>query len=69
MRAFFRWADSEGYSVDPRILQLRKVRIPRKEPTIFHIKQLNDILASRGRVALHTALVTQIQDKWCLVSD
>ena len=46
MRAFFRWANGEGYSVDPRILQLRKVRIPRKEPTIFHIKQLNDILAA-----------------------
>jgi len=30
---FFRWARAEGYSVDPRIIELKRPRVPDKEPT------------------------------------
>ena len=46
MRTFFRWALAEGYPVAPRILQMPKVRVPWKEPTLFHINQLRSILAA-----------------------
>ena len=46
LRTFFRWADAEGYAVAPRILSLPKVRVPWKEPTLFHVSQLRDILAA-----------------------
>jgi site-specific recombinase XerD len=46
LRTFFRWATAEGYAVAPRILQLQKVRVPWKEPTLFHVAQLRKILAA-----------------------
>jgi integrase len=46
IRTFFRWAVAEGYPVAPRILQMPKVRVPWKEPTLFHINQLRSILAA-----------------------
>jgi integrase/recombinase XerD len=46
LRTFFRWAAAEGYPVAPRILQLPKVRVPWKEPTLFPISQLHKIMAA-----------------------
>jgi site-specific recombinase XerD len=41
---FFRWAQKDGYRVDPRILELRRPRLAWKEPTLFHFQQLEQIL-------------------------
>ena len=46
LRTFFRWASAEGYPVAERILTLPKVRVPWKEPTLFHIRQQREILAA-----------------------
>ena len=46
LRTFFRWAAAEGYPVAPRILQLPKVRVPWKEPTLFHVHQMREIVAA-----------------------
>jgi site-specific recombinase XerD len=43
---FFRWARAEGYAVESRILELKRPRVPEKEPTIFHIRQVREILAA-----------------------
>jgi integrase len=43
---FFRWARAEGYSVDPRIIELKRPRVPDKEPTVYHISQIREILAA-----------------------
>ena len=36
----------EGYEVDGRILELASPRVPKKEPTVYHIAQLRTILAA-----------------------
>src|SRR5207237_8766022 len=46
IRVFLRWADAEAYKVDPRLLKLPRVRVPAKEPTVFHMTQLRQILAA-----------------------
>jgi integrase len=46
IRIFLRWADNEGHKVDPRLLKLPRVRVPAKEPTVYHIVQLRQILAA-----------------------
>jgi integrase/recombinase XerD len=43
---FFRWARAEGYAVDPRIIELKRPRVPDQEPTVFHINQVREILAA-----------------------
>jgi hypothetical protein len=43
---FLRWARAEGYAVDPRLLELKRPRVPNKEPTVYHIAQLQQILAA-----------------------
>jgi site-specific recombinase XerD len=35
IRVFLRWADTEGYKVDPRMLKLPRVKVPAKEPTVY----------------------------------
>src|SRR5215831_19149437 len=42
---FLRWARAEGYEVDPRILGLKQPKVP-EEPTVFHIRQVREILAA-----------------------
>ncbi len=37
---FPRWARSEGYEVEPRLLELKRPKVPKKEPTLFHISKL-----------------------------
>jgi len=46
IRAFLRWARKEGYEVDPLILDLSGPRVPRKEPTVYHIAQVRQVLAA-----------------------
>lgn len=46
MLTFFRWAEEEGYPVDGRLTRLKRPKAPEKEPTIYHIKQLREILAA-----------------------
>src|SRR5262245_6314495 len=43
--AFLRWAAAEEYPVDPRILKLKAPKVPLKEPTVYHVRQLRAILA------------------------
>ena len=43
---FLRWARVEGYAVDPRLLELKRPKVPSKEPTVYHIAQLREILAA-----------------------
>ena len=49
LSTLFRWARSEGYPVDARILELKRPRVPDKEPDVFHIAQLRQILAACTR--------------------
>ncbi|HEX6350822.1 MAG TPA: tyrosine-type recombinase/integrase, partial [Candidatus Dormibacteraeota bacterium] len=44
--AFLRWAQREGYAVDQRCLELRRPRVPETEATVFHARQLQQILAA-----------------------
>ena len=43
---FFRWARSEGYELDERILALRRPQAAHKEATLYHLGQLRQILAA-----------------------
>ena len=43
---FLRWAKAEDYPVDPRILALKAPKVPKKEPTLYHLSQLRKILAA-----------------------
>jgi len=46
LKTFLSWAEGEGYAVDPRTLRLKGIRVPLKEPTVFHVNQLRKILAA-----------------------
>ena len=46
LMTFLRWAEDEGYAVDPRMRRLKAPRVPLKEATVFHIAQLRDVLAA-----------------------
>jgi integrase len=43
---FLRWASKERYAVDGSILELKAPRIPKKEPTVYHIAQVRRVLAA-----------------------
>jgi integrase len=60
LRTFFRWAAAEGYPVAPRILQLPKVRVPWKEPTLFHLRQMREIAAACNPRLPQEALAVRI---------
>lgn len=57
---FFRWARSEGYEVDPGLLELRRPKVPKKEPTLFHISRLRSVLAACNPQVPQEALVVRI---------
>ena len=42
MRVFLRWADAEGYKVDPGLLKLLRVKVSAKEPTVYHLTSATD---------------------------
>ena len=46
LMTFLRWAEDEGYAVDPRMRRLKAPRVPLKEATVFHIAQLRHVLAA-----------------------
>ena len=46
LMTFLRWAEDEGYAVDPRLRRLKAPKVPMKEATVFHIAQLRSILAA-----------------------
>jgi hypothetical protein len=46
LMTFLRWAEDEGYAVDPRMHRLKAPRVPLKEATVLHIAQLRDVLAA-----------------------
>jgi integrase len=60
IRVFLRWADNEGYKVDPRLLKLPRVRVPTKEPTVYHMTQLRQILAACNAEFPQQELVVRI---------
>jgi integrase/recombinase XerD len=43
---FFRWARAEGYTVDPRIVELKRPRVPDQEATVYRIAQVRQVLAA-----------------------
>ncbi len=43
---FFRWAEAQGYRIDSRILALKRPRVPVKEPTVYHVAQVRQILGA-----------------------
>jgi len=46
LMTFLRWAEDEGYAVDPRMRRLKAPRVPLKEATVFHIAQLRVVLGA-----------------------
>src|ERR1700730_5635685 len=46
LMTFLRWARAEGYAVDPRLLELKRPKVPIKEATVYHIAQLQQILTA-----------------------
>jgi integrase len=46
LMTFLRWAEDEGYAVDPRMRRLKAPRVLLKEATVLHIAQLGDVLAA-----------------------
>jgi site-specific recombinase XerD len=46
LMTFFRCALEEGYELDGKIHGLKRPRVPEKEPTVFHVRELRAILAA-----------------------
>lgn len=44
LMTFLKWARAEGYEVQPRILELKRPRVPAAEPTVYHVAQLREVL-------------------------
>ena len=57
---FFRWARAEGYEVDPRLLELARPKVPKKEPTLFHISRLREVLEACNPDVPQEALAVRI---------
>jgi site-specific recombinase XerD len=57
---FFRWARTEGYAVDPRLLELKRPKVPSKEPTVYHIFLSIEVggMTRRQSLAWHTVTST-----------
>ena len=60
IRAFLHWSENEGYALDPRVLKLPRIRVPAKEPTVFHMTQLRQILAACNPAAPQQEMVVRI---------
>jgi hypothetical protein len=57
LMTFLRWAEDEGYAVDPRMRRLKAPRVPLKEATELHIAQLRDVLAACNPVRPQEELI------------
>jgi integrase len=55
-----RWARREGYRTDERILDLTAPRVPDKEPTVYHIVQIRQVLAACNPAVPTEDLVVRI---------
>lgn len=44
LMTFLKGARAEGYEVQPRILELKRPRVPAAEPTVYHVAQLREVL-------------------------
>ena len=60
LATFFRWARAEGYPVDARILELKRPRVPDKEPDVDHIAQLRQILAACNQAVPQEEMAVRI---------
>ncbi len=60
LATFFRWARAEGYPVDARILELKRPRVPDKEPDVYHIAQLRQILAACNQAVPQEEMAVRI---------
>jgi len=60
LMTFLRWAEDEGYAVDPRMRRLKAPRVPLKEATVFHIAQLRDVLAACNAERAQEELIVQM---------
>ena len=43
---FFRWARTEGYEVDARILELERPRLSETDAMVYHIAQVSETIAA-----------------------
>ncbi len=60
LSTFFRWASEKRYPVDGSILALKRPKAPKSEPTVYHIRQIRDILAARNRRVAQEDLVVRL---------
>ncbi|TMC07674.1 MAG: site-specific integrase [Chloroflexi bacterium] len=57
---FFRWARTEGYEFDGRILELKRPRVPKPEADVYHMSQLRAILTACNRRVPQEELMVRI---------
>jgi site-specific recombinase XerD len=57
---FFRWARTEGYEFDGRILELKRPRVPKPEADVYHMSQLRAILTACNRRVPQEELIVRI---------
>ena len=60
LRTFFRWSTEGGYTIHPRLLTLLRVGAPWKEPTLFHVRQLTEVLRACDAARPHEALMVRL---------
>jgi integrase len=57
---FLRWSKGEGYEFDPRLLQLKRPKVPKPEADVYHMRQLRTILAACNRRVPQEELAVRI---------
>jgi integrase/recombinase XerD len=57
---FLRWAKAEGYEFDPRILELKRPRVPKPEADVYHVSQLKEVLKACNREMPQEELAVRI---------
>jgi site-specific recombinase XerD len=60
LNTFFRWASAKRYPVDAEILKAKRPRAAKTEPTVYHIRQVKDILAACNRKVPQEDLVVRL---------
>jgi integrase/recombinase XerD len=60
LMTFFRWAAAEEYEVDGKILGLKLPRVPEKEATVFHVRELREVLAACNRAVPNEELAVRV---------
>jgi integrase len=57
---FLRWCRTEGYEFDPRILELKRPKVPKPEADVYHMSQLKAVLAACNRRVPQEELAVRI---------